>query len=664
MPKIDQLHQEHSMDIVRGHLKKIVETYDLEWRVIHELIQNAIDAIQVNLQVTSGQIELILDLDTDAVTVTDNGTGFTNDPKLLCPNGTGKEKRLSSRSPAKGYQGVGLKAVMYSTTLFEIESQTDRKHWTFLAENLADYIDSEDSSSPEYEMETIDRKGERTYTKIMAHFPTGTLRVFLSGLNRFLKEDLTKWKTLYRKERDDRNTDPTDKYLAHFFSWYLRTQSYIGCVNRLLGVPVKNASTEEFEEVKPVNIKLHLKSETQFSENEGCIGDWLKSLGQNDFITNIPNRAWNYDEIATENRDRSTKYRIAPKIISLKPTDQNWDQMQSTFRDCFLDLKLTPNIAESDFRKKYADFIKLLERPRSRVKAEDYKDVFEKITGIYLAIGRTSMFELLGIQNRGIRVIASNGTLTEHNLTAVSTSSAWYLETIHMIINVDATLNVGKRNLVNTRLVGRINEFFEACYPVLVNISKLFVRRDADPPGEDPLPDVIDSKKLRRQNIPFRRFPNDENTLIGLFSVILSEIDETLSVYAYFSKARYDGKFSWISDEPRSDNDLLKLEFKVLLDDLVSEFDHALDDKEFTDLSLIVVWDRRVSSIGWEVKPITQARQNNLEQLGVPTTTVEYVLEDLDGHYCPLVCVADLLQKFSLVNGETDDLDKFVEELR
>ena len=39
---------------------------------------------------------------------------------------------------------------------------------------------------------------------------------------------------------------------------------------------------------------------------------------------------------------------------------------------------------------------------------------------------------------------------TDHDLTVVSTSSTWYLETIHMVINVDATLNLGKRNLVNS----------------------------------------------------------------------------------------------------------------------------------------------------------------------------------------------------------------------
>jgi DNA topoisomerase VI subunit B len=129
---IEDFNQQHSRYIVRGHLKKIVEIYDLEWRVVHELVQNAIDAIQANSAVSHGQVDLVLDIDRDEVTVTDNGTGFTNDPQLLCPNGTGAEKRFSSRSPAKGYQGVGLKAVMYSTTLFEIESELKMSTGHFL----------------------------------------------------------------------------------------------------------------------------------------------------------------------------------------------------------------------------------------------------------------------------------------------------------------------------------------------------------------------------------------------------------------------------------------------------------------------------------------------------------------------------------------------------
>ena len=660
---IEELHTKHSMEIVQGHIKRIVETYDLEWRIVHELVQNAIDAIQANSKVTEGQVDLVLDINNDEVTVKDNGTGFTHDTKLLCPNGTGEEKQLSSRSPAKGYHGVGLKAVMYSTTRFEIESETGDTHWTFLAENLASYIDPAEENVPEYQIKTDASKDEKTYTTVKARFRSNTLPTFLSGLNRFLNENSVTWKDLYRKERDDQNADPTDKYLEHFFSWYFRTQSYVGCANRLLNIPVKNVSTNEFEKVKPVRIQLHLKSETQFTEIDGPIGDWLQDLDETEFTTMIPNRAWDYSEVATANRNQPAKYRITPEVVTTKPNDSNWDTLKVAFRNRFLDLKLTPNDAESDFRNRYADFIALLERPRSSVKAEDFEDVLEKVTGIHLAIGRTSYFERLGMTNHGIRVIASNGTPTDHALSEASTSSTWYQETIHMIINVDANLNVGKRHLVNSRLVGRINAFYKACYPVLVNISKLFVERDRDSSGEDPLPDVVGLEKLRRENIPFRRFPNDESTLIGLFSTALSMLDRNFSVYGYFGKARYDGKFRWIIDEPGSDNDLLTVEFKVMLENLVDEFDLAVHNKEFTDVDLIVVWNRTLNNTDWHVKGITPETQNVLELRGVSTTIVEHVLEDRYGDCRPLICVADLLKKIPIVDGETDDLDAFVKEL-
>ena len=110
-----------------------------------------------------------------------------------------------------------LKAVMYSTTLFEIESQTNDQHWTFLAENLASYIESEEGNIPEYMLETVDSSGDKTYTTVKARFRSGTLGIFLSGLNRFLNENSVKWKDLYRKEKNDRNTEPIDKYIEHFF---------------------------------------------------------------------------------------------------------------------------------------------------------------------------------------------------------------------------------------------------------------------------------------------------------------------------------------------------------------------------------------------------------------------------------------------------------------
>ncbi|MEQ9667924.1 hypothetical protein [Coleofasciculus sp. G2-EDA-02] len=664
MPNIEELLEAGSKEIVRGHLRKIVEIYDLEWIVVHELVQNAIDAVQVNPRVELGEVNLTLDFDSDTITVHDNGIGFKHDLGLLRPGGTGNEKRLSSRSPAKGYQGVGLKAVMYSTDRFELESQTMDGAWRFLSEGLRGYIDPEQDVVPEYIDNWRDEGSDKTFTQITATFPKGTLAKFISAIDRFLGEDTVKWKSLYRQEAERQESHPYNAYLQHFLGWYFRTQSYVGCLNNLLNVPVRNPQTEAFEELKPTEIKLNLRSSSNFEGLSGQVGEWLIGLKRNEFSTSLPYKAWDLAEVAQSNSQRAAKYRITPDIVRIKPNEENWEPLSVSFRDKFLDLKLTPNEQEEDFRERYADIIAILERPRSRVNAEDFRDVLEKVTGIYLAIGRTAHFEVLGIPNRGLKLIASNGTPTAHELTVRSTSSTWYLETIHFVINVDATLNIGKRHLVSTRLVGRLRDFFEACYPKLVSISKLFVERDVTGGGEEtPMPEVVQNERIHREGIPFHRFPSDENTLIGLFSVAIAKLDPEFSAFGFFANARYDGKFLWEDKEPRSDLELKLLEFKLKLEKLVDEFDLATHDKEFNEVSLAIVWDRRVSKSGWAVKGISEPRRTRLETQGVPTNLVEYVLENLLGNFVPLICVADLLKHFPLKKGEEDDLDEYVRSL-
>jgi anti-sigma regulatory factor (Ser/Thr protein kinase) len=661
MPTIEELHQEQSRAIFRSHIRKIVEIYDLEWRLLHELIQNAVDATQANSRVERGEVKVVLNLDNDTVCVRDNGTGFKHDLTLLVPGGTGEEKQLASRSPAKGYQGVGLKAVMYSTEEFEIESQTENEQWVFMSERLSQYISDSSSAAPDYLDEVRGEGSSDTYTEIKARFSPGTVKEVLAGLNRFLGVDAVKWKALYSKQVTERGRTPYEEYLTHFISWYFRTQSYVGCVNALLNVPVKDPETGEWINLKPVSIKVVLESSKQFDALEGEVGEWLRGLKQTTFSVEIPYRSWSYLEVATQNQALEQKYRIAPTIVTTKPNDELWETLKPTFRNKFLDIKIVPNEQATELRERYADFIPLLERKRSKVKLEDFEDVLRSVTGIYLAVGRTAYFELLGLENHGLRFISSNGTPTAHELSVSSTSSTWYLETLHLIINLDATLNVGKRHLVNSRLVGRTKQFFEACYPSLVEISKLFVERDISGPGTDPLPEVYDLKTLSRQNIPFRRFPADESTLVGLFGAAMTALDPTFNIYGFFSRARYDGKFQWPGQEVRSDAELKSLEFKVRLEVLIEEFDSATHDKEFRDLELIIVWDRRTDTTQWNVKGISAQRRTQLEGIGVPTDLIEYILEDAYGNYCPLICVADLLSRIPVV--DKDDLDDFIKEM-
>jgi hypothetical protein len=661
---IEELLEEGSTEIVRGHLRKIVEIYDLEWRVAHELVQNAIDAVQADTtSEDEGTVDITFDLKEDFIEVEDNGIGFKRDHDLLRPGGTGEEKRLKSRSPTKGYQGVGLKAVMYSTDYFEIESLTKGEQWTFISEGLREYIDEDDPIIPDYAEEVVDvGEGEETYTKVKARFPDNTLSSFIDGLNRFLTADSIRWTRLYKKRRDDNGRKPFECYLSHFLEWYFRTQSYVGCVNSLLGVEVKDPETDNYVKMSDVDINVRVNYGEDHNVG-GKIGAWMDGILQNSLSFSIPYESWDYKEISRENQKLPDKYHITPEIVSVKPHEDVWDTIKGSLRDKFLDLKLTPDYDEDNFRDKYRDYISILERPYSSVDAEEYEYVMDKITGIYLAIGRTSYFELMGITNHGFRIISSNGTPTAHDLNVRSTSSTWYLETIHFVVNLDSKLNVGKRHLANTRLVGKVRDFFEACYPKLVSISKRLVKRDTSTSPGVSMPEVVPNGKIDRKGISFRRFPEDESTLVGLFSNAISKLYPEFSIYGLFRGATYDGKFSWDENEILSDADLSSLEFKTDVDELTNEFDLSVEEKEFTDVSLVVVWNRDSTRDGWVVKGISPDQRNQLENAGVPTDLVDFVLEDGFGNSRPLLCVADMLQKIPPREGQVDDIDDFVESL-
>ena len=535
--------------------------------------------------------------------------------------------------------------------------------WTFISEGLRGYIDEDDPIIPEYAEEvTSTDNNEDTYTKIKARFPEDTLLDFVQGLNRFLTADSVRWTDLYKKEKSERGRDPYEEYLSHFLEWYFRNKSYVGCANSLLGVKVRDPDSGNFVSMSDFDIHVELS----YGENHGVngkIGKWMDGVMEREITVSIPYESWDYSEVANKNKELPDKYSITPEIVSVKPHEDVWDTIKDSLRDKFLDLKLTPNHDKDDFRRKYKDYISILERPFSSVEAEEYKDVMRKINGIYLAIGRTSYFELMGITNHGFRIISSNGTPTAHDLNVRSTSSTWYLETIHFVVNVDSNLNVGKRHLANTRLVGRVRDFFEACYPKLVSISKKLVKRDTSTSPGVSMPEVVPGGKIEREGISFKRFPEDESTLVGLFSNAISELYSEFSIYGLFRGATFDGKFSWDEDEILSDADLNSLEFKVDVDELTNEFDLSVEEKEFTDVSLVVVWNRNSTRDEWVVKGISPNQRNQLESAGVPTDLINFVLEDGLGNSRPLLCVADMLQQLPPKDAEEDDIDEYVDSL-
>jgi hypothetical protein len=291
---------------------------------------------------------------------------------------------------------------------------------------------------------------------------------------------------------------------------------------------------------------------------------------------------------------------------------------------------------------------------------ETYSKLFPKILGIYLVIGRTTFFERFGVINRGERFIAANGIPTSHEITIRSTSSTWYLETIHFVVNVDERLNYGKKQITNTKLIGQVRDFFSDAYTILMSLSKDFVREEDKRRGSDEISeDFVTLEPLSIVGFNIIKQPVDENTLIALFFQMLSNksLHEKLlgsqielQVYGLQSKGIYDGKFRWDAEKtPKTDANLLNLEFKVKLSALVGEFDSPASEKEFKEVDLIIVWEDDIPELDkeWKVRGVTDYRRHELDRRGVPRYITTILEEERSAEYRPLIIVREWVTMLS-----------------
>ena len=104
---------------------RTVETYPTAWKVVHEALQNAKDAVRRSKR--KGNISILLDVAEQRVTVRDDGDGFPRNIELLGFGGTDKD--TDDDWALNGRQGVGLKAVILSTSVFTIDAITSEGQW-------------------------------------------------------------------------------------------------------------------------------------------------------------------------------------------------------------------------------------------------------------------------------------------------------------------------------------------------------------------------------------------------------------------------------------------------------------------------------------------------------------------------------------------------------
>ena len=550
---------------------RTVETYPTAWKVVHETLQNAKDAVR-RIQQTgtqqAGTIDVLLDVENQSVTVKDTGLGFPRNDDLLGFGGTDKDS--DPDWCLNGKQGVGLKAVILSTKHFSIDAINEGSKWSLKIEDADRFIDGGD---PKF---TVDEHGATDE-------PSGTT-VRYSFRDPLVSEFVTEVLFQQLPHVSDYLASNTRDRIAMALETHFRSYSYAGDVNVLLGLG----------SVAPIEVNLELVSASRAT---GTLPDDLVKELQSGRI-NCRFMTGHWDLKGAVDRTRSGRPRPTVLSQALPPGGT-----LGRFNDNFV--YVNTFTTEEQYKQ-------LLKNPNLRrpVEPSKYQALFQQLRGVYVAIGSGSVLSRYLISSPR-QFIAADGTPTAHVLPGPTRGgdATYVSNNIHFIANVDAQLNYGKQTISNTRLVGLVSDYFsEAVRATLRNVAISFVGSLNASSSADDIEesnemerDVISRPTLANGSLNFKRVPRDENALIAIFFELLG--NACLKGYHFYSmsqKARYDGRasiqLSYMSEvpAPNADSDLLNVEFKLEISDLIDDFEHEL--KLPSEIQLVVVWNDTIKA--------------------------------------------------------------------
>ena len=553
-----------------NNLRKIaartVETYPNAWKVVHETLQNAKDAIRRSKQ--SGTISILLDLANQSVTVSDTGLGFPRDNGLLGFGGTDKDG--DPDWGLGGRQGVGLKAVILSTKLFTIDAIHEGQKWSLRIENADRFIGGED---PAFTITENGATDEPSGTKVRYSFREPLVSDFLT-------EVLNQQLPLVTENLANNTRDQITIGLEAYF----RSYTYAGDVNALLGIgsPV------------PIEISLEILAA---SEATGTLPEKLVRELQSGKITcKFKCEHWDIRGAI----DRTRPGRPRPTVLSqAMPPGGTIGRFNENF------------VYANTFTTE-EQYIQLLENPNLRrpIDPSKYQNLFDQLRGLYIAIGSGPVLNkyLIGSPRQ---FIAADGTPTAHVLPGPTRGgdATYVSNNIHFVANVAAQLNYGKQTISNTRLVGLVSDYFsEVVRATLRNVAISFVgSQNSSSTGDDiddsseMEKDVIQRPTLAGGLLNFKRIPRDENALIAVFFELIGREDLTgYHFYSMSQRSKYDGRASLKLSNmtelpaPSNDNDLRNVEFKLDIGDLIDDFEN--DIKSPSEIQLVVVWDDTIKT--------------------------------------------------------------------
>jgi len=548
-------------DNIRKLAARTVETYPTEWKVVHEALQNAKDAIRRANR--AGTVQIELDVVNQTVLVKDDGIGFPYNTDLLGFGGTDKDS--DTDWCLNGRQGVGLKAVILSTSTFSLSASSDGKCWQARIDDADKYLEGD---NPEFEICEPAPCKDPPGTAVSYSF-RGPL--VSEVVNAILSEQLP-------RVHEALASTPR-KRIELALESYFRSYTYAGDVNTLLGIG----------EHKQMAISLAIVAN---GTPTGIVPAELMQELQNGRITiTFPNRHWDVREAV----DRTRSGMPRPTVLgqALPPGG-----VLGRYSDSYI---YTAALTSED------QFASLLENPNLRrpIDKAKYRSLFSSLRGIYVAVGSG------GVLGRYVvgpprQFVAADGIPSAHVLPGPTRGgeASYVSNNIHFIANVKAQLNYGKQTIPNPRLVGLVSDYFaDAVRATLRNVAISIVGSQVVTTSGDDLEDqfsidvdVISRPELAHGLLNFKRVPRDENALIAIFFELLGQ--GHLKGYHFYSlsqKARYDGRAAIMQrgrDEvptPSADSDLKYVEFKLDVNEVIDDFEN--ETKLPQDISLLIVWD-------------------------------------------------------------------------
>ena len=558
------------MNYVRN-VRRTVETYDIDLRVLLEMVQNSIDAIRQNPNVDRGQIVVDIDVPSGSVTVTDNGVGFPRKPDLLFLGGTDK-----SEDPQQlGKIGVGLKAVIFSTSCFSIESVTKSHGFQFAVSGAAAALEHA-GSNPELALHperdnhiAYGGEGLVTRTTIKAQFDSALLVQWLDSVYHSVFEveelragEANAAQVLYQYG------SPFKSKAEAMLALYLQTAPYIGDVEQLL------------RQTK-LPIDLALKLEVGSEPNVTFQGyDHLAALfeKENEVQVSVECQYPDFEALLSQIPSRRQ-----PWTIYAHPIPPGGGNVGESLRNYIWVNRLTSEREIED----------LIKDRNNRIHWDQFERFRSKIKGIYLVLGAPEILRRF-IPGGASRIMSARGIITAHSfVTPRGARHELYVPRIHMVLDVDEDLNYGKRHLNNQWSVKRANDYFgEAYIRTLFNAtSRLSARAKRTKPDDRT---YVGAPILSIETTLFKE-PAVEQDVIGLFFDLAGRgAVGGYRIYGLSQVETYDGRFlaempgqrSWPT--PTSDDRLYTLEFKYLLSGLLKDIEE--ESKSAEDIDLAIVW--------------------------------------------------------------------------